>query len=118
MVRGGLAGIISRGGADNCAKVGLLTNFILELVQRPEGPGRPQLIKWSKACHLDFCNGQIHDKCANKGEPVENFTAIQDEVYDIFTEVATFMEWVNAMASNMGGLQTCKNYIKIASNIL
>ena len=29
MVRGLLAGIVSRGGANNCAKVGHLTNIIL-----------------------------------------------------------------------------------------
>ena len=31
-------------------------------------------------------------------------------MYDIFTEVAVFMEWINATASNMGGLQTCENH--------
>ena len=34
-------------------------------------------------------------------------------MYDIFTEVAAFMEWINATTSNdMGGLQTCKNHYK------
>ena len=38
----------------------------------------------------------------------EIFTPVQDKVYDIFTDVAIFMEWVNVTTLNMGGLQTCK----------
>ena len=41
-------------------------------------------------------------------ETIETFTPVQDKVYDIFTDVAAFMEWVNATTLNMGGLQTCK----------
>ena len=33
----------------------------------------------------------------------------QDKVFDIFTDVSTFMTWIHATALNMGGLQTCKN---------
>ena len=36
------------------------------------------------------------------------FTPAQDEVYDIFTEVAAFVKWVNATALDMGGLHACK----------
>ena len=39
---------------------------------------------------------------------VDTFTPVQDEVYDIFTEVSAFVKWINATAVNMGGLQACK----------
>ena len=46
-------------------------------------------------------------------ETIERFTSAQDiNMYDIFTEVAAFMDWINATSSNMGGLQTCKNHSK------
>ena len=38
----------------------------------------------------------------------KNLPPAQDKVYDIFTEVAAFVKWVDATALNMGGLQACK----------
>ena len=42
-------------------------------------------------------------------ETLDRLTPAQD-MYDIFAEVAAFMEWINVTTSNMGGLQTCKNH--------
>ena len=38
----------------------------------------------------------------------DTFTPAQGEVYDIFTEVASFVKWVDATALSMGGLQACE----------
>ena len=38
----------------------------------------------------------------------DTFTPAQGEVHDIFTEVASFVKWIDAGALSMGGLQACE----------
>ena len=66
-VDGVLAGLVSRGGSEGCAKV----TFVLS----------------------------IHD--------LTFFVQDNVNVFDIFTEVAAFMKWINGTIMSMGGMQAC-----------
>ena len=65
---GVLAGLVSRGGSDICAKV-TSTFYSLSLVQL-----------------LIF---------------------LQENVFDVYTEVAAYMGWINETILSMGGMQAC-----------
>ena len=38
---------------------------------------------------------------------VQTFLAFKENVYDLYTEVAAFMGWINETILNMGGMQAC-----------
>ena len=64
-VNGVLAGLVSRGGSDVCAKVG------------------------------------------NNNSILKSIFPTQENVYDIYAEVAFFMSWINETILSMGGMQAC-----------